>query len=187
MDTLQELTDSEGKISIISIKPLTPEDADRIEQAINDNYDDIHAATDKTIMKSVNEMLGQLSIMVFSIGSIAAIISAIVIMNVMIMAVRERRKEIGIMKAVGATNNQILKEFLLESLSISMIGGFLGLGLSFFGVIGVNSILASPIALITPRLAILSLVFAASIGIISGILPARQAAKVDPIVAVRYE
>jgi len=184
---LQELVGKEGKITLMMIQPSTPGDAESIEQAINDDFDEIKAATDKSIMNSVNKMLSQLNIMTFALGSIAALISGIVIMNVMIISVRERRREIGTMKAVGATNKQILSSILLEAIMISIIGAIIGLILSFGGAAYLNTILLKPIALITPRLVIQSLVFAVFIGVVSGILPARQAARLNPIEALRYE
>ncbi len=184
---LQELADKEGIISIMMIQPLSPTDADFIEQAINDDFDDIQAASDKSIMNSVNEMTSQLNLMTFALGSIAALISGIVIMNVMIISVRERRRDIGTMKAVGATNKQILLTILLEAVTISVGGAIVGVILSFTGASYINMILLQPLALVTPRLVVQGILFAAFIGIVSGVLPARQAAKLSPIEALRYE
>jgi len=184
---LQELADKEGMISIMMVKPLTPADADFIEQVINDDFDDITAATDRSIMNSVNEMTSQLNLMTFALGSIAALISGIVIMNVMIISVRERRRDIGTMKAIGATNKQVLLAILLEAVTISVGGAIVGVILSFVGTSYINMILLQSIALVTPRLVIQGILFAAFIGIVSGILPARQAAKLSPIEALRYE
>lgn len=184
---LQELTGKEGKITLMMIQPSTPADADNIEQAINDDFDDISAATDKSIMNSVNKMLGQLNLMTFALGSIAALISGIVIMNVMIISVRERRRDIGTMKAIGATNKQVLLSILLEAVTISVGGAVIGVVLSFGGASYLNTILLRPVAIVTPRLIIQGILFAAFIGIVSGILPARQAAKLSPIEALRYE
>ncbi len=184
---LQDLTGKENTISIMMIKPVSPQDADKIEQTINDDFPDLQAATDKSISKSANDMLGQLNAMTFALGSIAALISGIVIMNVMIISVRERRRQIGTMKAIGATSRQILLSVILESVSISVFGAVIGIFLSYGGVTMINSLLPSDIALMTPRLVAQGILFAVFIGVVSGLLPARQAAKLNPIEAIRYE
>jgi len=184
---LQEATGKDGVVSVIMIKPEIPQDAENIEEEINDNFDDVRAATDKSIMNSANRMLSQLNVMTFALGSIAALISGIVIMNVMFISVYERRREIGVMKAVGATNKQILFQILAESIAISLLGASVGLVLSFCGTAYLNMILLQPIALVTPRLIFVGIFFAAFIGAVSGILPARQAARLNPIEALRYE
>jgi putative ABC transport system permease protein len=187
LSVLQEVSGEKDTITLMMIQPSTPEDADRIEKAINDDFDQIEAATDKTIMKSVGDMLSQLSLLTFALGSIAALISGIVIMNVMMMAVRERRREIGTMKAIGATNRQVLASIVFESVSISALGAVVGILLSFGGAAFLNSILGTPLALVTPRLIVQGMLFAVAIGLVSGLLPARQAAKLNPIEALRYE
>jgi putative ABC transport system permease protein len=187
LSVLQDVSGNKDVITIMMIQPSTPDDADKIERAINDDFDEIKAATDKTIMRSVGNMLSQLSILTFALGSIAALISGIVIMNVMMMAVRERRREIGTMKAIGATNRQVLTSIVFESVSISALGAVLGILLSFGGAAFLNSILRMPLALVTPRLIVQGMLFAVAIGLVSGLLPARQAAKLNPIEALRYE
>lgn len=187
LETMQDITGDYETVTLMMIKPSSVGDAEDIEEYINDNYDDISAATDKSIMEGVNSMMDQLNMMTFALGSIASLISAIVIMNVMLMSVRERRRQIGIMKAVGATNRQVLAMILLESIVMSLTGAVIGIILSYGGVLGINMIIGQSLAVITPRLILIALGLATAIGVISGIIPARQAAKLDPIVALRYE
>jgi putative ABC transport system permease protein len=183
----QDLLGMQDEVTIIMIKPYDIEDAPRIAKQINQDYDDIIAFTAKDAQREASELIGQINIMIYSIGGIAALIAAIVIMNVMFMSVRERTNEIGTMKAVGATDKQILLEIMGEAVTISVIGGFFGILLSFGAVVALNSALSGFTAMITPRLAIGAISFATVLGIVGGVLPARTAAKIDPIAALRYE
>lgn len=184
---LQRLIDKENIVSMIMVEPTSAADAEIIEQAINDEFDELRAASDKSIASSVNETLSQMNMLTFALGSIAALISGIVIMNVMIISVRERRRQIGTMKAIGATNRYILLSVLLEAITISVSGAIVGVILGFGGAMALNSLLPQPLAMVTPKVVAQGILFAAFIGAVSGFLPARQAAKLDPIEAIRYE
>ena len=186
--TAQEILRKEDKVTLFMIKPVRTDDAKPIADEINRLYDNIIAGTDEDARKDAEEFTGQIGMMTFAMGSIAAIIAGLGLMNVMFMTVRERRKEIGTMKAIGATNYQILMEVVLEAVVIALVGAGVGILLSYMAVDAINTELgAGGIAMITPGLLINVTLFATFLGVIGGFLPARQAASLQPAVVLRYE
>ena len=120
------------------------------------------------------------------------IVAGVGIMNTMFTTVREKVREIGIMKAIGARNRQILVLFLWEAVIIGLLGGILGLGMSIVLSQGISHIGTTfsgrpLLVVITPQLVIGASLFSALIGILSGIVPAYKASKLEPAVALRYE
>ena len=121
-----------------------------------------------------------------SIAAVSLVVGGIVIMNIMLVSVTERTREIGVRKALGATQWNILFQFLVEALALCLAGGILGILLGVW----VTNLLAKSNGwntLISPQSIIMAFGFSAAIGLIFGIWPARRAAKLDPIVALRYE
>ena len=121
-----------------------------------------------------------------AIATIALVVGGIGIMNIMLVSVRERTREIGLRKALGAREYDILLQFLVEALTLSASGGAIGLLLGVLIALGSN-LSGQARASVSPASALLAIGFALAIGLFFGIEPARRAARLDPIEALRYE
>ena len=124
--------------------------------------------------------------MLGALAGISLLVGGIGIMNIMLVSVTERTREIGIRKAIGAGRGSILVQFLIESMLISLTGGVIGLVLGGVGTAIVGKVMDVPMS-VTPGVAILALAFAVSVGVIFGLYPANKASKMRPIDALRYE
>jgi putative ABC transport system permease protein len=128
-----------------------------------------------------------MTLMLLAIASISLVVGGIGIMNIMLVSVRERTREIGVRRAVGATQSDILWQFLLEAVVISSIGGGVGLGIGATITALVQRYAPDvPIAL-SPWIAIVAVGSSFVVGVLSGVVPARRAAQLDPVDALRYE
>jgi putative ABC transport system permease protein len=152
----------------------------------------------QTIQETISSITNTLEVFLVGIAAISLLVGAIGIANTMFMSVLERTKQIGVLKSLGATNFEIAQMFVAESSMLGLIGGLLGLFLGFIasGVVseagsGMMSMgamrVSGSITSITPDLIIFALLFSVIIGALSGFLPARRAAKLQPVEALRYE
>lgn len=136
--------------------------------------------------KEVDTVINLMTLFIGSIAGISLLVGGIGVMNIMLVSVTERTREIGLRKAIGATRGRILLQFLIESMTLTSIGGLVGIGLAIIGAMMVSK--WSPItATVSPIVIIIGVGFSAFIGIIFGILPSNKASKLSPIDALRYE
>ena len=148
--------------------------------------DDFYTNTVADEMGSIDSLMGGLSMAVGGIAAISLLVGGIGIMNIMLVSVTERTREIGIRKALGARTRDVLIQFLTESAILSALGGIIGVLLAVSLVTAGGAALGLPVV-IKPGIIILAVSFSAVVGIFFGIYPASKAAKSDPIDALRYE
>ena len=139
-----------------------------------------------TILESMDSITDTMAMMLGGIAGISLLVGGIGIMNIMLVSVAERTREIGIRKAIGAGRRRILLQFLIESLMVSTIGGLIGLGLSWV-LLAILSAAMGTSYTMSAGISLLAVLFSMAIGIIFGINPANKAAKMPPIEALRAE
>ena len=159
----------------------------RVRHSIKDtNLDDFNIQNMKSIMETMEQTTGTLTLFLGAVTAISLVVGGIGIMNIMLVSVTERTREIGIRKALGATYFVIVTQFLIEAVVISLMGGLIGiaLGIGASKLIGLASGMSTVISVPT---IVLSFAFSMAIGLVFGIYPARKAAKLNPIDALHYE
>ncbi|WP_373020277.1 ABC transporter permease [Thiomicrorhabdus sp.] len=159
----------------------------RERRHLSDNEDNNFSVTD---MKEIASMLSNITkVLTMLLGAVAAVsllVGGIGIMNIMLVSVTERTREIGIRLAIGALEKEVLLQFLVESIVLSSFGGFFGVLLAVVASYLLSIIMSIPLVF-NPLVILLAFAFSALIGVIFGYFPARKAARLDPIVALRHE
>ncbi|MCD6477393.1 MAG: ABC transporter permease [Candidatus Aenigmarchaeota archaeon] len=198
MGAVKEIFNNTDEVSIIFVDVRKDYDVNEVADNIRDvlkkkrGIEDFKVQTFGDIMQMANKILGILKYLFIGIASISLLVGGIGIMNIMLMTVMERTKEIGVMKATGATNKIILSIFLGEAATVGLIGGLIGFLLGYGGSYFIGRYMGSMVGipvkvLFSPELFIGSLIFSVIVGTLSGIYPAMRAAKLDPVEALRYE
>jgi len=189
----QELFDTDGLFEILASTPRG-EDVERSIVQIRDilirrhaHKEDFTISTQGAMLSTMDTILGVLTAVLGGIAGISLLVGGIGIMNIMLVSVRERTREIGIRKAIGARNSDIMAQFLIEAITLSGVGGVIGI------VLGVGIALLIPmfVTVLPTSVSLWSIVmaftFSMAVGVFFGVYPARKAALQDPISALRYE
>ncbi len=150
--------------------------------------DDFEITSADQLAKTFDKLIATVTLVMSGIVSIALLVGGIGIMNIMLVSVTERTREIGICKAIGARSRDIMMQFLIEAVTLSVMGGAIGLALGFGLGFGIAKLIPDFPDAYVPWWAIaLAFLFSAGVGIVFGVVPANKAAKLDPIDALRYE
>ncbi len=167
-------------------KEVIPETKEEVKKVLLKRYDedDFSIMEQTELMETISSIFSIINVVLVAIAAVSLVVGGIGIMNIMYVSVIERIREIGIRRAIGATKNDILFQFLAESVILSLLGGFLGLTISFVVVFFIQSYFPAYIDLTS---ILIALGVSSAIGIIFGVLPAKKAAELSPIEAIRYE
>lgn len=181
---------TDKKFLVFAIKFATGTSVEDIKQDINDvlrkryKEDDYSVFEPTQILDALNQIFGTLNIALVAIAAISLVVGGIGIMNIMYVTVTEKTKEIGVRRALGARKNDILYQFLIESVILSLFGGLLGLLLSYLIILAVQQVFPAYVDLPT---VLLALGISSGIGVVFGVFPAKGAADLSPIDAIRSE
>jgi len=189
--TAQRLYGTE-RVDVIAVKAPDREGIDalgrRIERDLETRYPDttFSAVTQEQILGVVGEILGLLTLVLAAIAGISLLVGGVGVSNIMLVSVRERTREIGLRKAVGARQRDVLLQFLLEAVLLTTIGGCLGIAVGVGGALLLDRLSPLP-AVITWWSPALAFGVSAAVGIFFGVFPARRAGLLDPVEALRTE
>jgi len=196
ISTAHELFIGSDSVSAIGISATSQDAINTVSAEITTTLDQRHGitngvadftiATQAQLLGTVSSVSDVLTLLLAGIASISLLVGGIGIMNIMLVSVRERTREIGIRKAIGARGRDILSQFLVEALALSLAGGVIGIGVGVVASFGIGTY-AGWGFVFNPVTVLVAVGFSLIVGIVFGVWPASQAARLDPVVALRYE
>jgi len=192
LDTVRRAMKSPDLVVAYYVVPQDPAQADRVALELKNALGDVNVQTPKQAIDQARQALAIFNVILVSGAVLAVFVGGLAVINTMIMSVNERRHEIGLKKAIGASDGEIIFEYLLEAAAIGLLGGLLGLALGWGVATLLNAAASSALGgtnifLVTPRLAAIALGFAIGLGMIAGLYPAWNAARLDPVKALRVD
>jgi putative ABC transport system permease protein len=181
------------RVDALAVKAPTTDQIDDVSDAalaaLESRYPDqeFSAVTQDQILGTVGRILGLLTTVLAAIAAISLLVGGVGVSNIMLVSVRERTREIGLRKAVGARQRDVLLQFLIEAVLLTTIGGVLGILLGVGGSLGLSAAIEQLPAVITWWSPALAFGVSAAVGVFFGVVPARRAGRLDPVIALRSE
>ncbi|NLN93131.1 MAG: FtsX-like permease family protein [Candidatus Hydrogenedens sp.] len=167
--------------------PMAQESIRKVLMAAHDNNEDFTIINQDAIVDSFGKILSALRLMLVGIAAISLLVGGIGIMNIMLVSVRERTREVGIRKSVGATRSDIAIQFLIEAVTLSVCGGLIGVGIAWATTVILGMIYPTVPVIISMWSVLTAFIFSLVTGVFFGVYPATKASSVDPVEALRYE
>ena len=193
LESAQDLLGKEGYVSAFLVRLQDPQLGEEVEQALKQMFPKAEITRQEELMRQIDRIMSIINGVLLALAAVSLGVGGLGILNTVMMSVHERRREIGMLKAVGAERWHVLLLFLSEALIISLIGGGIGCGLGLAGVYLIQWFVSTlgleltiPL-LISPNILAGAILIAAGIGVIAGLYPSWQAANVPPVEALRYE
>ena len=188
----------ERLVSIIMVQAVSEDRmdaaAEQIKAILRERHDidftdddDFSVVSQADLLSVFGQITGVLTTFLGAIAGISLLVGGIGIMNIMLVSVTERTREIGLRKAVGAKRRDILWQFLLEAMTLSLVGGIIGIAVGALGAEVISALIDDFSAVLSPQAVLLATTFSAAVGLFFGIYPARRASLLNPIDALRYE
>jgi len=197
LHTLQRRVTGTTKVSLLSVSMEDGSDSTRLKASLRELLRERRKLTDtdednfnifdtQQLAETLSSTMGVLTSLLGAVAAVSLLVGGIGIMNIMLVSVTERTREIGLRLAVGALEREVLLQFLIEAVVLSALGGVIGIVLATAASYGGSLLMAVPYSF-DPSINMLALLFSAAIGVLFGYFPARRAARMDPIEALRHE
>ena len=197
LNTFQRRISGNVRIPLITVAVEPGSDIERVKESSrlllrerrslsSSEMDNFNILDTSELIETISKTTQVLTMLLGAVAAVSLLVGGIGIMNIMLVSVTERTKEIGVRLAIGATEREVLLQFLVESIMLACFGGLLGVILAFGASVLLTHFMGVPF-IFSPGINVLAFCFAAFIGIIFGYFPARRAAQLDPIEAVRHE
>lgn len=197
LNTFQRRLSGNVRVPLITVAVEPGSDINRVKESTrlllrerrslsSGELDNFNILDTSELIETISKTTRVLTMLLGSVAAVSLLVGGIGIMNIMLVSVTERTREIGVRLAIGALEREVLLQFLIESIMLACFGGLIGVALAFGASIAITAFMEVPFVF-SPAVNVLSFAFAAFIGIVFGFFPARRAARLDPIEAVRHE